>query len=76
MAIEAPLTTPPPASPPPLLGEQPRLGRAREAINAYVACHELPWDLSMAGLALVYVIAGLFEDHPYGVLNLRNLVPI
>jgi voltage-gated potassium channel len=76
MAIEAPLTTARAASPPPLLGEEPRLGRAREAINAYVARHELPWDLSMAGLALVYVLASLFKDHPFGVLNLQNLVPI
>jgi voltage-gated potassium channel len=76
MAIEAPLTTPPPASPAPLFGEQPRLGPARKAINAYVARHELPWDLSMAGLALVYILAGLFEDHPHGVLNPQNLVPI
>ncbi len=71
MAIEAPLTTPPPS-----LGEEPHLGRAREAINAYVARHELRWDLSMAGLALVYIIAGLLEDHPYSVLNLQNLIPI
>jgi voltage-gated potassium channel len=75
MAIEALVTTPAPASPQ-LLGEQPRLSRAREAINGYVARHELPWDLSMAGLALVYILAGFFEDHPYGALTLNNLIPI
>ena len=30
----------------------------------------------MAGLALVYIVAGLFEDHPHGVLNVQNLIPI
>jgi voltage-gated potassium channel len=30
----------------------------------------------MAGLALVYILAGHFEDHPYGALTLQNLIPI
>jgi voltage-gated potassium channel len=48
----------------------------RQAINAFVARHDLAWDLSMAGLALLYIFAGLFEDHPHGVLNVENLTPI
>jgi len=48
----------------------------RKAVNAFVAKHEVAWDLSMAGLAFVYIVAGLFEDHPYGVLNLGSLIPI
>jgi voltage-gated potassium channel len=60
----------------PSLGKEPRLNRAREAINGFVGRHELPWDLSMAALALVYILAGLFEDHPHGVLNLQTLIPI
>ncbi len=46
------------------------------AINGFVRKHELAWDLSMAGLALVYIAAGLFEDHPYGSLNLQTVVPV
>jgi len=45
------------------------------AVNAFVAKHEVAWDLTMAGLALAYILAGLFEDHPHGVLNVRTAVP-
>jgi voltage-gated potassium channel len=76
MAIEAPRTTPPPASLSPSPGQKPRLSPARNAINAFVARRELPWDLSMAALALTYILAGFFEDHPYGVLTLKNLIPV
>src|SRR5690348_5480347 len=30
----------------------------------------------MAGLALLYIVAGLFEDHPHGILNPQNLTPV
>jgi voltage-gated potassium channel len=52
------------------------LSGRRQAINNFVLRHELPWDLSMAGLALLYILAGLFEDHPHGVLNAENLTPV
>ena len=45
------------------------------AVNAFVAKHEVAWDLTMASLALTYILAGLFEDHPHGVLNVRTVVP-
>jgi voltage-gated potassium channel len=48
----------------------------REALNAFVAKHEVAWDLTMASLALIYIVAGLFEDHPHGALNLDNLIPL
>ena len=48
----------------------------RMVVNAFVARHEVAWDLTMAALALVYILAGLFEDHPHGVLNLGTLIPI
>src|SRR5207248_5188140 len=34
------------------------------------------WDLTMAGLALAYIALGLFEDHPYGALNVQTVTPI
>src|SRR2546421_4810467 len=52
------------------------LSGRRQSINDFVARHELSWDLSMAGLALLYILAGLFEDHPHGALNVQNLTPI
>jgi voltage-gated potassium channel len=48
----------------------------RQAITAFVERHALSWDLSMAGLALLYIFGGVFDDHPYGVLNAHNLTPI
>lgn len=57
-------------------GDRKPIAGHRMAMNAFVAKHEVAWDLSMAGLALVYIVAGLFEDHPYGVLNLGTLIPI
>ena len=48
----------------------------RKALNAFVARHEVAWDLTMASLALVYIVAGLFEDHPHGALNLDTLIPV
>ena len=48
----------------------------RKALNTFVSKHEVAWDLTMAGLALAYIVAGLFEDHPHGVLNLGTLIPI
>src|SRR5437762_14044838 len=47
----------------------------RQSINDFIARHELSWDLSMASLALVYIPAGPFEDHPHGILNAQNLTP-
>jgi voltage-gated potassium channel len=52
------------------------IARNRKALNAFVAKHEVLWDLTMAGLALAYILAGLFEDHPHGVLNLQTLIPV
>jgi voltage-gated potassium channel len=52
------------------------IARNRKALNAFVAKYEVLWDLTMAGLALAYILAGLFEDHPHGVLNLQTLIPV
>jgi voltage-gated potassium channel len=30
----------------------------------------------MAGLALIYIAAGLFEDHPHGAFNVQTMVPL
>jgi voltage-gated potassium channel len=51
------------------------LSRSRAAINQFVAKHELAWDLTMAALALVYVVLGLFEDHALGPLSVRTVTP-
>src|SRR5947207_15192227 len=48
----------------------------RAAVDEFVRRHELPWDLSMAALALLYIGLGLFEDHPEGILNVETVVPI
>ena len=45
-------------------------------MNGFVAKHEVAWDLSMAGLALAYILAGLFEDHPHGFLRLSTVIPV
>jgi voltage-gated potassium channel len=50
--------------------------RFRHAVNAFVARHQLAWDLSMAGLALIFLALGYFEDHPAGALDERTLAPI
>ena len=52
------------------------IGRTRAAINQFVERHELAWDLTMAGLALVYIVLGLFEDHPTSLLDLRTVTTI
>jgi voltage-gated potassium channel len=52
-----------------------RLSRPRAAINQFVKGHELAWDLAMAALALAYIALGLFEDHPYGALNVHTVTP-
>lgn len=51
------------------------MSRPRQAINRFVARHELAWDLSMAALALLYITAGLFEDHPHGFLTAATVTP-
>ncbi len=67
MATVAVATTPTDSKP---------IAEHRKAANAFVAKHEVAWDLTMAGLALAYIVAGLFEDHPFGILNLSTLIPI
>ena len=57
-------------------GDHRPIAGHRKALNTFVAKHEVAWDLTMASLALVYIVAGLFEDHPHGVLNLGTLIPI
>ena len=52
------------------------LSSHRQAINGFVARHELAWDLTMALLALIYIVAGLFEDHPHGFLNVATVTPV
>lgn len=52
------------------------LSRPRAAINDFVKAHELAWDLTMAALALLYIALGLFEDHPYGALNVHTVIPL
>jgi len=41
----------------------------RRRFNAFVARHQLAWDLTMASLALLYIVLGIFEDHPTELLN-------
>jgi hypothetical protein len=36
--------------------------RSRERYNAFVAQHEVAWELAMAALALLYVAVGLVND--------------
>jgi voltage-gated potassium channel len=55
---------------------EPAIGRRRAVINKFVKDHEFAWDLSMAGLALLYIGLGLLEDHPLGVLNSQTVTPI
>lgn len=45
----------------------------RRRFTAFVARHELAWDLSLGGLALVFLAVGFLEDHPLGGLDLRLL---
>jgi|ERR1700682_2870789 len=52
------------------------ISRRRSLINQFVKDHELAWDLSMAGLALLYIGLGLVEDHPLGVLRSQTVIPI
>jgi voltage-gated potassium channel len=54
----------------------PDTGRTRSAINHFVERHELAWDLAMAGLALAYIVLGLFEDHPTGALDLQTVTTL
>jgi len=54
----------------------PAISRRRAGINKFVKDHELAWDLSMAGLALLFIGLGLLEDHPLGVLNSQTVTPI
>lgn len=48
----------------------------KRAINGVVAAHPLAWDLGMGALALVYVLLGVFEDHPQGALDATTLAPV
>src|SRR5262249_3936016 len=48
----------------------------RRRIDAFIARHELAWDLAVAALALLYLLIGFVEDHPLGVWDERLLAPI
>ena len=48
----------------------------RSRFNAFVARHELAWDLSLAALALVYLLVGFVEDHPLGGWDEARLAPL
>lgn len=49
------------------LSAGPRAWRRR--FTAFVSRHELAWDLSLAGLALVFLAVGFLEDHPLAGLD-------
>ncbi|MBF6590419.1 MAG: potassium channel family protein [Ktedonobacterales bacterium] len=48
----------------------------RQDITSFVERHALAWDLSMGGLALLYILLGYFQDNPRGPLNEATLTPI
>jgi voltage-gated potassium channel len=48
----------------------------KRVINGITSRHGLAWDIGMALLALVYVLLGVFEDHPRGVLTEAHLAPL
>lgn len=48
----------------------------RRSINALVARNELAWDLTMGLLALVFIAAGIIDEHPLGWLNQDIAVPV
>jgi voltage-gated potassium channel len=41
----------------------------RRGFTAFVARHELAWDLSLGVLALVFLAVGFLEDHPFAGLD-------
>jgi voltage-gated potassium channel len=45
----------------------------RRRFTAFVARHELAWDLGLGGLALVFLAVGFLEDHPLAGLDTRML---
>ena len=51
-------------------------GPPRRAINDFVARHELAWDVTMAILAILFIVAGALEDHPIGSLNEQTALPL
>jgi voltage-gated potassium channel len=57
-------------------GHISRLHARRGSINAFVARHQLAWDLAMAALALLYIGASYFEDHPISILAETTLMPL
>src|SRR5258708_35015057 len=48
----------------------------RKVINEFVTRHELAWDLTMGVLAILFVVAGAFEDHPAGPFNEYTTLPL
>ncbi len=48
----------------------------RRVINDFVARHELAWDLTLGVLAILFVVAGTFEDHPLGPFNEYTALPV
>jgi voltage-gated potassium channel len=48
---------------------QARLSTQRERIQVFIARHQLAWDVTMAGLALLFIAIGFFQDHPTGALT-------
>jgi voltage-gated potassium channel len=45
-------------------------------VHAFIARHLLAWDLTMAGLALLYLGVGLVEQRSLGPLNDATLAPV
>ncbi len=50
-----------------------RLATERERVRAFIDRHQLAWDVTMAGLALLFIAVGFFQDHPSGVLTEATL---
>lgn len=48
----------------------------RRRFTAFVARHSLAWDLSLGGLALVFLSVGFVEDHPLAWLDPRLLATV
>ena len=56
------------------MAAQANLG-ARAAFLAFVDCHEIAWELTMAALAVAYVVVGFLSDEPgapsvYGAVDI------
>lgn len=73
----AQVTTLAPPAPPSDAREQSQSANTwRRQFTAFVARHELAWDLSLGGLALVFLVVGFLEDHPFAGFDAHLLASL